>query len=411
MDMRYRHPLLRTVSPLVSTVLLLIVTALQASAAAAQARIVVFTEPGTPVIATEILVVAGPANEAEGKGGVAYLAARSVTEPIRPVLDSLGAYLTLTMQKDALSLTLISAPDVWEEATRVLMVALFRDPPAASVVQRERAAIRAELTGRQTNPADAMNREADRAFFGSAHPWGRPAVGTIRSVERLTFADVTEFLSSHITSDRALAVVVGPVDGDHARNHLADFMVGSGHLRVDAPEPVTATRPVRVEYNSITTWISASFAFAPEADEEALRLLAHLALRALTTGADRHLVYNASAEVLPRAGAGELRFQLVTPPGSAERLGARIRETVEQLASVQVPDDVWESRLRRYRGERLQSLRSPDSRANEVARRLLASPGSPWLLPDLDGLTQPRMAAAFRALSQPAIVFLGPSLD
>jgi predicted Zn-dependent peptidase len=410
MDPR-RNPLRGTLGPVAATVLLIIAAALQASGASAQERIVVFTEPGTPVIATEILIVAGPANEPEDKGGVAYLAARSVTEPIRPVLDSLGAYLTLAIHKDALSLTLISAPDVWEEATRVLMVALFRDPPATSVVQRERAAIRAELAGRQTNPADAMSREADRAFFGSDHPWGRPAVGTMRSVERLTFVDVTEFLNSHVTSDRALAVVVGPVDSDHARSHLANFMVGSGHLRVDAPEPVTADRPVRVEYNSITTWISASFAFAPEADEEALRLLAHLALRALTTGPDRHLVYNASAEVLPRAGAGELRFQLVTPPGSAERLGAQIRETVEQLASMQVPDDIWESRLRRYRGERLQSLRSPDSRANEVARRLLASPASPWLLPDLDGLTQPRMAAAFRALSEPALVFLGPSLD
>jgi predicted Zn-dependent peptidase len=408
---RNRYPRRGALRPLAATLILLVAIVTQAGGAAAQERIVVFTEPGTPVVATEILVVAGPANEPEGKAGVAYLAARSVMEPIRPVLDSLGAYLSLAIHKDALSLTMISAPDVWEEATRVLMVALFRDPPAAAVVQRERAAIRAELAARQTNPADAMSREADRAFFGADHPWGRPAVGTMRSVERLTFADVTEFLSSHVTSDRALAVVVGPVDGDHAREHLGGFMVGRGHLRVDAPEPVMAPRPIRVDYNSITTWISASFAFAPEADEEALRLLAHLALRALTTGPDRHLVYNASADVLPRAGAGELRFQLVTPPGSAERLGSQIRETVEQLASMQVPDDVWESRLRRYRGERLQSLRSPDSRANEVARRLLASPASPWLLPDLDGLTQPRMAAAFRALGEPILVFLGPSLD
>jgi hypothetical protein len=92
-------------------------------------------------------------------------------------------------------------------------------------------------------------------------------------------------------------------------------------------------------------------------------------------------VYNASAEVLPRAGGGEIRFQIVTPPGAAERLGTRIQQTVRELATTSTHDDVWERRLRRYRGERLQALSSPDARANEVARRLLASGGTAWLLP------------------------------
>jgi predicted Zn-dependent peptidase len=379
--------------------------------AAAQERIVVFPEPGTPVIATEILVVAGPANEADDRAGLAHLAARAVTEPIRPVIDSLGAHLAVQVQKDALSFTLITAPDVWEEATRVLMVALFRDPPAGSVVQQQRAAIRAELVARQTNPADAMAREADRAFFGRAHPWGRPAVGTIGTVERLSLGDVADFLRAYITSDRALAVVVGPVDPEQVQRHMSSYMLGRGPLPVDAPPAVTARGPTRVDYNSITTWIAASFGFGPDADEEALRLLAHLTLEALTTGPDRHLVYNASAEVLPRAGGGEIRFQIVTPPGAAERLGTRIQQTVRELATTSTHDDVWERRLRRYRGERLQALSSPDARANEVARRLLASGGTAWLLPDLDGLTQQRLASAYRALGEPSLVFLGPSLD
>jgi hypothetical protein len=188
-------------------------------------------------------------------------------------------------------------------------------------------------------------------------------------------------------------------------------MLGRGPLPVDAPPPAAAAGRSRVDYNSITTWIAASFAFTPEADEEALRLLAHLTLEALTTGPDRHLVYNASAEVLPRAGGGEIRFQIVTPPGAAERLGTRIRETVRQLATTPVHDDVWESRLRRYRGERLQALVSPDARANEAARRLLASAGAAWLLPDLDALTPARLAAAYGTLGEPSLVFLGPSLD
>ncbi|CAN5802269.1 hypothetical protein BH23GEM6_BH23GEM6_15770 [soil metagenome] len=377
----------------------------------AQERIVVITEPGTPVVATEFLIVAGPANEQADKAGLAYLSARSVTEPIRPVLDSLGAHLALQMRKDAISVSIISAPDVWEEATRVVLVALFRDPPAGPAVQRQRAAIRAELAARQTNPADAMTREADRAVFGAAHPWGRPEVGTVRSMERLNSSDVADFLRSYVTSDRAIAVVIGPVEATRARDHLSTFMLGRGPLPVDASAAVSARRPTRVEYNSITTWISASFPFGPGADEEALRLLSHLTLQALTTGPDRHLVYNASAEVLPRVGGGELRFQIVTPPGAAERLGTRIQETVQQLASGREHEDLWVRSLRQYRGERIRTLSSPDARANEVARRILASAGSAWILPDLEGLTQERLVASYAALGAPILVYLGPSVD
>ncbi len=185
---------------------------LSASPAAAQERIVVVAEPGTPVVATEVLVVAGPANEPEGKAGVAYLAARAVTAPILPVLDSLGARLSVRPQKDAVSFTLAAAPDVWEEATRTLLVSLFRDPPQSSTVLRERDAIRAELLGRQSNPADAANQEADAALYGADHPWGRPTVGTPESVSELTVQDVDGFLRASFTSDRVVVAVVGPVD-------------------------------------------------------------------------------------------------------------------------------------------------------------------------------------------------------
>jgi predicted Zn-dependent peptidase len=390
---------------------LLALLAAMAVPAGAQERIVVFPEAGTPVIATEILVVAGPANEPQDRPGIAHLAARSVIRPIEPMLDSLGARVSVEVEKDAISFTLISAPDVWEEASRLLMVALFRDPPSGPAVQAERAAIRAELVARQANPADAVAREADRAFFGRGHPWGRPTVGTVASLDRLSFGDVADFLTGYLTSDRALAVVVGPVERQAAIRHLESFMVGRGRLPLEAPPTLPEPRPVRVDYNSITTWVSASFPFGPAADEEALRLLAHLLVESLTTGAERHLVYNASAVVVPRAGGGELRLQAVTPPRSADRMAGLITETLRGLGSGTIHDDVWETHLRRYRGERLQSLSSPEARAHEVARRLLASEGQRWLLPELATLTQERLVDAIRALGTPALVFLGPSLD
>ena len=384
---------------------------LVAAPAAAQERIVVVAEPGTPVVATEVLVVAGPANEPEGKEGIAYLAARSVTAPILPVLDSLGARLAVQPQNDAVSFTLTAAPDVWEEATRTLLVSLFRDPPQSATVLRERDAVRAELLGRQSNPADAANREADAALYGADHPWGRPTVGTPGSVSALTVQDVDAFLRTAFTSDRVVVAVVGPVDPQPVRDHLLEYLNPAGRLTVEVEAIRPEGSPVRRDYNSITTWTSVSYRFPVSADLEALRFLAQLALDELEFSPVRRSVFNARAEISPRLTAGELRFQVVTPPEEAEDWARRILDVVEEVAHEPMLEDRFEARLRRYRGERLHALSGPEDRARELARELLVYGETNGLAAGLEEMTVERLRAAVARLSAPIVLFLGPFQD
>lgn len=384
---------------------------LMAGGAKAQERIVVVPEAGTPVVATEVLVLAGPANEPEGKEGVVYLAARSVTAPIRPVLDSLGARLAVEPHKDAVSFTLTAAPDVWEEATRVLFVSLFRDPPQSGVVDREREAIRTQLLSRQSNPADAASREADRALYGSDHPWGRPTVGTPESLRGLAVEDVDEILRSAFTSDRVVVAVVGPVEPEATRDHLLQFVNPAGRLTVEV-EPISPERsPVRMDYNSITTWTSVSYRFPVSADLEALRFLAQLALDELEFSPVRRSVFNARAEITPRITAGELRFQVVTPPEEAEEWAQRILDVVEEVAHESMLETHFDARLRRYRGERLYSLAAPEDRARELARDLLVYGETEGLAAGLEEMTLERLRSAVARLSAPIVLFLGPFQD
>jgi predicted Zn-dependent peptidase len=149
-----------------------------AGALGAQEHVVVRAEPGTPVVAVEVLVAAGPAEETAEQAGLAYLTARVATAPIRPILDSLGARLTVQAHKDALGFTLTAAPEAWQEATRTLLVALFRDPADSLAMVRERAALRAELIGREASPADALAREVDAAVFGRSTHGAAPRPAT-----------------------------------------------------------------------------------------------------------------------------------------------------------------------------------------------------------------------------------------
>lgn len=378
----------------------------------AQERLAVRPEPGTPVVAIEVVIAAGPADEPEGKAGLAYLAARTVVAPILPTLDSLGAHLETAAAKDALTFTLIAAPDVWEDASRILLVALFRDPPEQAWMRRQQTQIAAELTSRAANPADAATRATDAAVFGEEHPWGRPTVGTPQSVRAITMDDVDDFLRSHVTARRAVVAVVGPVNETAARLHLRAYVDPNSALPPQEwvpPEPAESL--VRADYNSITTWVAVSYPFPEDADVEALEFLTRLTTDELAFSPSRSSVFNARGEVIPRRAGGELRFQVVSPPEEADRWAERVRELVEESVTGPAMADAYGLRLRRYRGERLLSLASPEARARYLARALLVSGRARPLDLELDDLTISRLRAAVRSLGAPTVVLLGPIVD
>lgn len=376
---------------------------------AAQQRIVVRAEPGTPVVATEILVATGPADEPTPGSGLGYLAARTVVAPIQPTLDSLGARLDVAAMKDAITFTLVAAPDVWEEVTNILLVALFRDPPDRQWLVRQQRAITAELASRQSNPADAVVRAADEALFGAEHPWGRSTVGDPASVRKLTLEDVDRHLRGQLSSRRAVIAVVGPLDPASARAHLAGYLdvdLALPPLEWQTPEP--ADSMVKRDYNSITTWVSVSYPFAADADVEALEFLARLALDDLSFSPSRGSVYNAQVEVTPRRAGGELRVTLVSPPDEAGRWADRVQELVEEVAEREMIPEVFRARLRRHRGERLHALAGPEDRARELARQLLVRGRLQPLGVDVEEMTIDRLRRAVRSLEAPTVVLLGP---
>lgn len=377
-------------------------------AAVGQAAVVVRTEPGTPVVALQVMVDAGPGYETAEQAGVAYLAVRSVITPVRPLLDSLGAHVEVSVEKDALSFGLIAAPDTWQEASRALLVALFRDPPDEAATNRERQLILAELDAREVNPADALTSELDLGVFGADHPWSRRAVGYRATVEPLDVNAVDTFLRTHVLAERAVAAVVGPVNRDAAIEHLRAFLPPRPRFGTSPRQPVSPSSAVRVDYNSITTWVAASYGFPDDADVEALRLLADLVAQSLAFGPRQRSIYDVRAEVFHRRGGGEVRIQVVVPPGEADAWANRLKGAVAEHAAAPLPAYQFTERLRHFRGKRLLELNSPEARARYLARERFVSGRSDPELSPVDRLTAERLHAAAAQLSDPSVVFLGP---
>jgi predicted Zn-dependent peptidase len=375
--------------------------------AAAQERVAVVTESGTPMIATEVLLAVGPMDEDSAQAGITYLAARALVDPIRPMLEDMGALISVQSNKDAVGLTLLAAPDAWEEASRRLMVALFRDPVDSLAVERQRRAIQAELAGRAANPADALAAEVDRAFWGADHPWGRPAIGSPETVRRIRFGAVDAFLRENFVPRRTFVAVVGPVTQEAVISHLGTFLGNEPPLRPQLEPGAPENEVLHRDYNSITTWVATSYRFDQDADLEALRLLTHLTAEAISFGPSRPLIYNARGELFPRPGEGEIRFQIVVPPGEAEQWAEQMQEAVAQFRRRPMLPDVFAQSLRSYRGSRLLALNSPEARAREMARLLFLT-GAVAPLIEFEELTPARLHAAARSLDVPVVLLLGP---
>jgi zinc protease len=381
------------------------------AAAAQQDRILVRAEPGTPVVAEEILLATGPADEPDLQHGIAYLTARAVTASLRPVLDSLGAHLEVQARKDAVAFSLTSAPEVWQDATHALLVAIFRDPADSAATTAQRDSVRAELQSREQSPADALERETDAAVFGADHPWGRPSVGTASAVAELAPADVDVFLRKNFTPDRVTVALVGDVDAAAAHAFLTSQIDAAPLAATEVPAPQPATEPVRKEYNSITAFVSATYPFPPGADVEALRMLASLAVQRISFGPSRRSVYNARAEIVRHAGGGELRFEVVVPPGESDRWVELLKGSVAAFADAPLPAAVFADRLRRWRGERLLELDTPEARARELAHELMLTGIKSTALTGADALTAVRLYEAAHSLPAPVLVYLGPTVN
>lgn len=386
----------------------LLLALLLAAPAAAQGRLEVRPEPGTPVVTAQLLLALGPADEPDGQAGIAYLTARAAVAPVRPLLDSLGARLSVDVRKDAVTFAVSAAPDVWEEVTRLLMVAVFRDPVDSAAVARQRSALAEELRTRQSSPADALVRRLDASVFGEEHPWGRPAVGDAATVRRIGWADVDAFLRSRFTPERAVMAVIGPVERDEVATHLSTFLSGAPLETAEPSPPAPADSVVHLEYNAITAWVGVSYAFGPEVDADAVRMLADLVLDRVSFGPSRRSVYDSRSQVVRYAGGrGEMRITLVVPPREAALWGDRIREAVDAYAREPIPEAQFADRLRRFRGRRLLELDSPELRVEALSRALLVG-GREDPLAAGRRLSAETLHDATRALGAPVVVLLGP---
>jgi zinc protease len=214
----------------------------------------------SPAVTISVAVRAGSVCEPESRIGLASFLGRVLdrgtkrrsAEAIAEALDDHGVVLRTATNRhvQTVSLTCLA-----EDFTGMLSLVaeIVREPDfPAGEVDKRRAETITSIRQDLDNPAVRASEALQSLLYGPEHPYGRPAKGSIESVERFTRDDLIELHDRTFAPSRTAVVIVGDVGADSALHHVAEVFGGWTHgAAPDAPIPASAglraRREVRIE--------------------------------------------------------------------------------------------------------------------------------------------------------------------
>lgn len=171
-----------------------------------------------PLIAVRIAFRGGAATDPEGKEGLARMTAGLLDEgagdldaqAFQKRLNELAVMLSFSAGLDTLSGDMRTLTENKEAAFDLLRLALQEPRFDAEPIARIRSQLQATIRRQAENPASV----ASQAFFSAMfpdHPYGRPVIGTIESLDAIDADDLRGFAVRRIARDTLVIGVVGNI--------------------------------------------------------------------------------------------------------------------------------------------------------------------------------------------------------
>jgi len=282
------------------------------------AQLVVQPITDTPLVATEVFVPAGVAQQPANEAGVAAVAAETVLrtqangQNLAALAAASGASISYTLDPNDTRYSIECRSQDLPSLLRALVVALTR--PDASQVSAARAKVLGIAADTVKNPvaaALAMVRQVNYADSGFAYPdAGRP-----ETVAQLTPAQVAGFLSDHIHAGGAVISMSGYVSGPM----LAAVKEIASSLPAGASPPAAEGKLVARQHQVVShrnvdqPWVAIGYQAPTQFSRDFPAMLVVEAL--LGQGGDIHALSFGSEAALPEDYLGAY-YQYQARPGA-----------------------------------------------------------------------------------------------
>jgi zinc protease len=188
----------------------------------------------TPAVSINATFLAGSLSEPEALPGLAYMTARVIdrgterrsAEILAEELDVRGVSLRVGSTRHTMSLSCTCLTEDFDEVLAIVMDVARRPTFPEQEIAKRRAESITALRQDEDNPAARAVESLFELLYGARHPYGRPAKGTIGSLEQVDRDAIARFHARYVRPAVLSLVVVGDVVAQHAIDRAAAELDG-----------------------------------------------------------------------------------------------------------------------------------------------------------------------------------------
>lgn len=324
-----------------------------------------------PAAAVQAWLPAGSLTEDEGREGLAHFLEHMIFKGSRRLAvgelaaraEEAGGDVNAYTLNEATYYHLACLPGGVERCLDALVESLWWPQFDAAEVARERGVILEEIRRTEDQPEQRLQQELYRRAFGSGHPFGRPILGTRRSVSRLDRHALRRYHRLCYHPARTVLVLAGPISEKPIirllQNRLAEldggWSAGAASFPRAVPPPSSrGPRSFSLRGGSSLAYMELAFAVPSFAhpDAPALEVLSML----LGSGdssrlykrlcVDRPLMHDVSSDVFFSPGPGLLFMGGVAEPRRAVWAAEEMLQTASDLLREHPPTTEEMERVR-----------------------------------------------------------------
>ncbi len=207
-------------------------------------RLIVAPEPETEVVAIQVIVKAGSADDPPGQTGMAHLLehllwAGSGPEENSPRarIERVGGTVEAGTLRDYTRFFATVPSKDMALALEALGEIVLKPTFSEAVMTREREVILDESAGRAENPHAVLNDLAFAGLYDRSHPYGNPIEGSPEDLSSIDTSRLALFYRSWYVPNNMAVVIVGGIEFDAAREAVKRLF---GEL-APAPAPSRAS--------------------------------------------------------------------------------------------------------------------------------------------------------------------------
>jgi len=299
-----------------------------------QAVLLTKSLPGSNLIAIDALVHDGLADESTPgiRNFIQTLLVKGTTKhnatELALILDQIGSFGAATGE-DHLELQFKVPKENFEAALELLSEFLTEAIFPEEEIEKERVRILEAIKTQEDNPTEALsNRLLEQLYPG--HPYGRDALGTKDSVQKITREDLLQYYKTHYTAPRLIISIVGSINA--SVKEQVETKLGGLPINEPVISPLPTPKPklgkgTHLEKDITDNWIGIGYPAPKVTDSDRLSVAmlnsvlgGSMGARLFTNLRDKQgLAYSVGSTYAPLESQGHLILYIGTHPHNQEK--------------------------------------------------------------------------------------------